>query len=381
MSVEIMPIIFYQIKEQIRKQYIKPNILEVTVKYLTKSNTLLIYIMFLQSTDLNLTDEDILFSITLPSLFPDDAPYVCCLSNFIFPTLYDNRNVLQSIINHNWTYNKYNLPFTPIEEIILHIPSFLKRISQDVNNRTLSLYGSYYLNTVYDINVFNTNEEHVSLYKINQFFNQKKMVAFIILTDINVLLFHPYKKTKLNQCKLVFCGEIRKMGNYSLSNQGNEQTVILKWDKDSDKIGFSFEFSFSSLNLKEFMNIISYKLSMVNSRYDIFEDNEQESEEDIQVMGKSMNANGKIEKFKALIQSKENLYAKNKAHHLLKELSSLYEKMVELLSADENNDFVIYLDKIKTLLGESENNFNEEDQSNRKLFENSKAYLINNANK
>lgn len=376
-----MPIIFSQIKDQIMKQYKKPHILQITAKYLSKSNSLLIYLVFLQSTDLNPTDTDIMFSLNLSTLFPDEAPYVCCLTNFIFPTLYDNRNLLRSIINHNWTYNKYNIPFTPIEEIILQIPSFLKKTIQDVNSRTLCFYGSYYLNTVYDINVFNTNEDHVFLFKINQYINQKKVIAFIILTDINVLLFYPHKETKLNHCKLVFCGEIRKMGNYSLGNQNNEETIILKWEKEINKSAFTFEFSFVSFNFTEFFNVIFDKVKMLEFRYDIFEDNEQELEDDIQILGKTMDIKEKIEKYKALIQCKENLYAKNRVGYLLKELSSLYEKMVELLNEDENEDYVIYLEKIKTLLGNNDEQLNDEDQNNRKLFENCKSYLLDNEDK
>lgn len=368
---------FTEIKNKLIKHYTKANILHITAHILSYSKSLLIYLTFYNSTDLNYTTKDIEFSISLSNSFPDDQPYVNCLSNFTIPTIFDNRNLLKGILNHNWVYKSGYDAYICIEEIILQIPSFIKKINEERNNKLLGFYGYYNLNHIYDINHFILNPEMVFTYKINLHLKPKTLKAFIIVTDIYLLLFNPIRDNQTNLCKLLFCGELRKISKSISSKHKDKKTLILIWDKTQFTLGYQIEFSFVSAQstFNDFLSQINQRVDMLNKSFVVFEDNEQEKEE-VSLIKKLKNSEAKIENYKALIEKKEDLYQKNKSLYLIKELATLYEKMVDLLSADENSEFTVYLDKMKNILNEEGiDNQLTEDLSNKKLFEECKSYV------
>lgn len=87
------------INKLLTKYSIKSKIIP-TFRYIDNGKSLYIIIKFKRKTEYNIYQfADIYFSITLDERFPDILPYVRVLSNFSYPSLYDNSNLYHSIIS------------------------------------------------------------------------------------------------------------------------------------------------------------------------------------------------------------------------------------------------------------------------------------------
>ncbi len=90
-----------------------------------------IVVSFKKESQLNPLFSNLVFII---SIYENDLPIVRCMNDFCIPTLFDHRNLLHSIIQHNW------LEDSKIEEIIEKLPSFVNRVVENTNNRILVYY-------------------------------------------------------------------------------------------------------------------------------------------------------------------------------------------------------------------------------------------------
>lgn len=393
---------FQIISKSICTNYIKKNIMHIIVKQNAHLNdTLYLQLIYKKNTDLNPLNYNMVFSITVDNEYPNSIPLVKCVTNFCFPTLFDSRNLIFSIINHNWVnknskYSKGHEPDTsqliePLEEIIIRIPKFVDRLIENTNNKILVYYGDYKIDMIYDMNEFLSNLD-LDFYKIYQFVRSKKgpekvpKERYVVVSDIYFLLFDPVPSSK-NLGKLLFWGDIRQSIPCRKSpNSYSSECVLLEW-KSGNKI-IQFEISILNGSTNEFIEKSTRKLVRLKEQYKIFQDDlvkpvETEQEADIISKTKELSINSdNIEKFVLLVKYKEELLEKQHSINLVRELMSLYQKIIEIKSAKGDTDFTIYLEKLHVMLThqdtqqelEKENVINQ--TSNKSQFELSKYYHI-----
>jgi len=108
------------------KKYKKNPHTYVTCKKNKNTQTLYIQVVYKKNTEQNIMSYDLTFSILIDKEYPNTIPIVKTCTAFSFPTIYDNRNLLFSIINHNWVnknqLNLISVIVEPIYEIINQIP-------------------------------------------------------------------------------------------------------------------------------------------------------------------------------------------------------------------------------------------------------------------
>lgn len=288
----------------------------------------------------------------------DSVPIVKCLTSFCSPTLFDNRNLLFSIISHNWIKNK-NLSEN-LYEIITSLPKFVDRIIENTENRVLVYYGDYKIDSVYDVNDFILNNTEVNFFKVHQMLKNKKSKdktfkdRYIILTDIYFLLFDPLPNSK-NLGKLLFWGDIRQLSNLKGIS---EDTMVLEWSQNGKTlITFEIAFNCESFNcLRNFNEKASKKINRLKEFYKIFQDDINKPDDEPSTLNKSDSYNdSEISKLKLLIKYKEDLLINNSnSENLIRELMSLYQKIIEKLSLVEDLDFKNYLEKLHKMLMEND---------------------------
>lgn len=350
------------------------QIMYISSKLNKKDDTqqkLTVQITYMRYTKLNPLPVNIVFVIIITNEVPETLPIVKCLTNFSFPTCFDNRNLLYSIINHHWVSN------SNIEEIIEKIPSFITRVMENNHNKILVYYGDYIIDKIYNINEFLANSD-LSFFKIHQFVRKGKdkikKDRYIILTDIYFLLFDPVPDMK-NLAKLLFWGDIRQIISCKGSSS-NTESILLEW-KNDNRMVINFEILFLSSSIKEFVESSNKKIAKLRENYKIFQDDMNKPEEDGL---KDMNQN--IDKLILLIKYKENLLEKKHSINLIKELMSLYQKVIEVLSARNDMGFKEYLDKLHVMLTNKEIQDDLERDKNEsqisKIFELSNSYEVQN---
>ena len=306
-------------------EYIKKDVLIPTYRYINKDKNLYILFLLKHSTEINpFKGMDFYFSITLNENYPNSEPYVRCLSNFCNPTLFDNRNLNSSIINHKYIHKDKDDNFKPIEEIVLNLPNFIKKVKENIDNQNLIYYGDYIIDDIYDLNDFLVNAQ-INFYRVEQVLKNKSIQRYVIITEIYFLFFDPAPDSK-NLAKLLFIGDIRQLTKRSINKTENENQSILSFSytgkKENEMI--NFEFLMDNNYLTEMLNETDRKIKYLQTNYKIFGDNENDilNEKDFKNEIENKN-NEEIEK---LVEENENKIKKIKTLNTLKQLKILYEK-------------------------------------------------------
>ena len=306
-------------------EYTKKDILIPTYRYINKDKNLYILFLLKHSTEINpFKGMDFYFSITLNENYPNSEPYVRCLSNFCNPTLFDNRNLNSSIINHKYIHKDKDDNFKPIEEIILNLPIFIKKVKENTENQYLIYYGDYVIDDIYDLNDFLVNAQ-INFYRVEQVLKNKSIQRYVIITEIYFLFFDPAPDSK-NLAKLLFIGDIRQLTKRSINKTENENQSILSFTYTGKKENelINFEFLMDNNYLTEMLNETDRKIKYLQTNYKIFGDNENDILNENDFKNEIENKNN--EEIEKLVEENENKIKKIKTLNTLQQLKILYEK-------------------------------------------------------
>ena len=88
---------------------------------------------------------EVKFLFIIPSTYPKQEPELFCLTTFSYPHISDGRNLINDVINSEWTYENI-----PLDFIINKIPKFIIKYS-NYSDKSL-IIGKYILKKLYPIN-------------------------------------------------------------------------------------------------------------------------------------------------------------------------------------------------------------------------------------
>lgn len=276
--------------------------------------------------------------------------------------MFDNRNLLFSVITSNYIVK---ISFV---EIVENIPFFLQRIYENNDNKIMVYYGDYSIDSIYEMNEFLVNKE-LNFFKTNQiYFSGNKQVTknrYIVLTDLFFLLFDP-EPNNLNLGKLLFLGDIRQLSSSKGHGDHSNHLVVEYKNLSDNTVNISFELSFSEENFQKFIDVFSFKINKLKDSFKIFHDELCRNSLEKRIFD--------YERLSLLIDLKEQILKKKYSLNVVRELASLYQSMIEVLAERNDENFTIYLGKLKVLL---------ENEEYQKLIEKEKereAFKINKKN-
>jgi len=179
------------------------------------------------------TIEEILFSIHILPNFPFSSPRVYCKSAFVYPSIADGRDIIDEIINHQWSVNM------KLETIVNAIPAFLEGYLKNLNKGKILLSGNYLLDEKYDLSLF--EELPVYIQKIKEVINingkDKEFQRVMIITDMFFLLFEPEKwNIKNNFMKLTFWSNIKAL--VLIKKNLNNDLCRFFWKQKSKRVDY-----------------------------------------------------------------------------------------------------------------------------------------------
>ena len=263
--------VFSTIINKLLSKYSIKSKLIPTFRFLDNGKTLYIILKFKRKTEYNIYElNDLYFSITLDDKFPDILPYVRALSSFSFPSLYDNSNLYHSILlfKESNINSKNKDPSLIIDDIISGIPLFLQNIKKNEENKIFYYYGEYFLDEIYDINDY-LSDENLKLYRTSQIVKKNEFKRFIILNDVYFLLFDPLPDSN-NYAKLVFMSDILLLNDAKKDENGKIVHFEWKNNRNEDiKMTFKFEEKFFG----EFLSTKHFKINKLLSHYDMNSNN------------------------------------------------------------------------------------------------------------
>ena len=257
------------IKELMPKYYIESKLIP-TYRYIENDKYLYIIIRLIKNKEYNPYDNiDIYFSITLDDKFPESLPQVKCLTNFSFPSLFDNSDLYKEIVSFKENKIK-DEPFIILEEIILGLKPFLEKIKKNEDENNFYYYGEYVLNEIYDINNFFSSQKN-EFFRVNQIIKGNKFKKYIVLNDVYFLLFDPVPDV-FNYAKLIFFCDIMLLDNIKEKQNENIINISINDNKNNinninDGINLCFEFE---KKYDEFIIGKNRRINKLKNKYKIF---------------------------------------------------------------------------------------------------------------
>ena len=207
------------------KKYTDINIYGKILYYLEKP-VLYYYCTVYQNTKSNPFDLDIIFSF---EFIDGEIPYVTILTDFVEPTLNDNRNYYRCLSkDYKYKFSLDDLPKSEniFESMIQGIENFLTYVNESIAVNTFIFFGEYEYNHIYQINDFLQSGNYLNFYRINEIKKNKQEERYILFTQLYFLLFTPTPDDKA-LVKLLF---FQKLKDMNLIFDKNEQidSLILK---------------------------------------------------------------------------------------------------------------------------------------------------------
>lgn len=217
------------------------------ILYYLDKPVLYYYCIVFSNTKSNPFDIDIAFSF---EFIDGEIPYVRILTDFIDPTLNDNRNYFRCLLEeHTYKFMLNNL--SKCENILLTmvegIENFLTYINESLAINSFVFFGEYESGHIYQINDFLQGSNYLNFYRINEIKNNKYEEKYIIFTKLYFLLFSPTPNDKA-LVKLLFCQKLKELNLFFDKNENNNSIILSLKNK---KKNINLEFTIIDRNRKE----------------------------------------------------------------------------------------------------------------------------------
>ena len=223
------------------------------ILYYIEDLTILLFIYRIpKNSKENLFKKDIIFSF---EFIDKKVPYIKAISNFIFPTLYDGRNLFSFLVNNNkyiFEIGKLDECEKIISDIISGINKFMISLKENLDIKVLIYYGDYSLNHQYLINDFLINNTMINFFRINDLENKfnnnlnnnvnyknninnikGNNLKYIIITQLYFLVFEPVNENK-SYAKLIQINHLKDINIIIKNNQKEteKKNYYIKITKD-----------------------------------------------------------------------------------------------------------------------------------------------------
>ena len=307
---------------------------------------MIIYIKLNAKSKLNPREFPINFEFYINPPYPKEQPIVLCKSHFCFPSLFDNRNFSNALINKWSSFNHIDLLITMIH----NIPYLITKYENDIENGLFYNDGEYSYSFLYNVNdfVLNSNNYIYKVYINNLTQNEEENMAYFIITDIHFIFLRPETPQK-NKAKILYLGSIVDFDSFiqqqinSTEEENNDVLVQIKY-KENIKAKFSYYLNFNK-NTFEFVNMIlnqrKKKIEKIFKIYYPFNNFDSSDSND-------------IDKLKQIINIREqSIKEKHNEFYAVKDLMELYQKMIEIYSMNDDETYKDYVSKFQHIVQQS----------------------------
>ena len=263
------------------------------------------------------------FLLMINNEYPNIEPEIYCLTSFSHPHLCDGRNLINTIINGEWSDN-----MLPLETIINKIPKFIIKYNEYKDNS--HSIGKFVLGKYYKINFL----KELPIY----FHLVSRENKILTISDISLCLYD--LDNNIGYCKLSFYTDIKCLLEVKSNKKKNIVTFTYK-DISSNK---KHTIKLNTPNNEAISAILKEKMKIYEKKSGKLPDIKiNKVEKEIEEKEKELKDNySDIDK---------NLY-----------LMSLYQKAVEYYSAINNPKFIEITNKIQNLLRYSNSNNDKKEE-------------------
>ena len=347
------------IREEIKNEFKNNKNIYIYDKISVKYSIIEIFVILLKNSDYNKREIDITFLIIIKEDFPINAPLVFCLTEFNKNLdIFDVRNIQKNLIP-NWT------TYTKLSDLIKNLPILIENIDSQVSHKLLPDIGEYYINSLhYDLNDFflNVNNKFFRAKIIKNNYSDEEDIydMYLIITKSNLIFLKSCYEDKKNICKIKYIiniVEIIKLKNYSnliedLKGFSCFQIVLEEKTENKKLSDLIICVDENNLIINQISQLIVERKEKLLKKFKYFEK-----------MGKN-----KINDIEKIIEIKKNLIKNKKDENIFNQIHELYNKLIEISSNKEGEDFSKYVKDFQNFLGSYDKNVknSDKDVSSRK---------------
>ena len=341
------------IREEIKNEFKNNKNIYIYDKISVKYSIIEIFVILLKNSDYNKREIDITFLIIIKEDFPINAPLVFCLTEFNKNLdIFDVRNIQKNLIP-NWT------TYTKLSDLIKNLPILIENIDSQVSHKLLPDIGEYYINSLhYDLNDFflNVNNKFFRAKIIKNNYSDEDDIydMYLIITKNNLIFLKSCYEDKKNICKIKYIiniVEIIKLKNYSnliedLKGFSCFQIVLEEKTENKKLSDLIICVDENNLIINQISQLIVERKEKLLKKFKYFEK-----------MGKN-----KINDIEKIIQIKKNLIKNKKDENIFNQIHELYNKLIEISSNKEGEDFSKYVKDFQNFLGSYDKNVKNSDK-------------------
>ena len=341
------------LREEIKNEFKNNKNIYIYDKILVKYNIIEIFVILLSNSSYNKREIDITFLIIIKEDYPRNAPLVFCLTEFNKNLdIFDSRNIQKNLIP-NWANN------IKLSDLIKNIPVLIENIDYQITNKLLPDLGEYYINSFhYDLNDFflNVNNKFfrtkiIKNYNIYEDFHD----MYLIITKTNLIFLKSCYEDKKNICKIKYIIniiEITKLKNYSSPNEklkGLTSFQIILDKKTENKI------------INDLIICVEEKDLIVNQINALIMERKEKLLKKFKYFEKI--GKNKITDIEKIIEIKKNIIKNKKDENIFNQIHDLYNKLIEISSNKEGENFSKYLKDFQNFLTDYDNQIKNLDKN------------------
>lgn len=307
---------------------------------------MIIYIKLNAKSKLNPREFPINFEFYINPPYPKEQPIVLCKSHFCFPSLFDNRNFSNALINKWSSFNHIDLLITMIH----NIPYLITKYENDIENGLFYYDGEYSYSFLYNVNdfVLNSNNYIYKVYINNLTQNEEENMAYFIITDIHFIFLRPETPQK-NRARILYLGNIVDFDSFiqqqinSTEEESNDVLVQIKY-KENIKAKFTYNLKFNKNTFEFISMILNQRKTKFEKIFKLYYPFNNFDSSDI----------SHIDKLKQIINIREqSIKEKHNEFYAVKDLIELYQKMIEIYSMNDDETYKDYVSKFQSIVQQS----------------------------
>lgn len=307
---------------------------------------MIIYIKLSAKSKLNPREFPINFEFYINPPYPKEQPIVLCKSHFCFPSLFDNRNFSNALINKWSSFNHIDLLITMIH----NIPYLITKYENDIENGLFYYDGEYSYSFLYNVNdfVLNSNNYIYKVYINNLTQNEEENMAYLIITDIHFIFLRPETPQK-NRARILYLGNIVDFDSFiqqqinSTEEESNDVLVQIKY-KENIKAKFTYYLKFNKNTFEFISMILNQRKTKFEKIFKLYYPFNNFDSSDI----------SHIDKLKQIINIREqSIKEKHNEFYAVKDLIELYQKMIEIYSMNDDETYKDYVSKFQSIVQQS----------------------------
>ena len=240
-----------------------------------------------------------------------------------------------------------------ISELISELPSFCNNFENQVKEGILPNIGIYYLNSYkYNINDFLSNNNNIC-FKIKVPYQEENDLIlkdkFLLITSSTIMILESVEENSKNICIINYIGElfaVEKIEKYENDKNIFEPYYCFKiiWTKNI-KIAYNNVICVENeeKSKTDIKDIILVRRDIINNNFQFFEKNEKLEVED----------------YKFIIDIKKKLIQKQPNEIIYDEINKCYQKLIEILSNDEDENIQNYIDDLHKFIENYESKYSK----------------------